>query len=97
MTRLDLPCATNDPEWWFPVGTALTASNMRAIAKCGTCPIQAACLADALERGDTWGIYGGTTPAERATIIRTRSIERRSKNADHRDRTDLVRHMADMA
>jgi hypothetical protein len=31
----------------------------RAKAMCGLCPLQASCLADALEREEPWGVWGG--------------------------------------
>jgi WhiB family redox-sensing transcriptional regulator len=35
------------------------ADIARAKAMCGLCPLQAACLADALEREEPWGVWGG--------------------------------------
>ena len=31
----------------------------RAKAMCGLCPLRASCLADALEREEPWGVWGG--------------------------------------
>ena len=31
----------------------------RAKAMCRRCPVQASCLADALERAEPWGVWGG--------------------------------------
>ena len=31
----------------------------RAKAMCRRCPLQASCLADALERAEPWGVWGG--------------------------------------
>lgn len=36
-----------------------------AKAICATCPTRLACLQDALDRREEFGIYGGTTPDER--------------------------------
>ena len=35
------------------------ADIARAKAMCGLCPLQASCLADALEREEPWGVWGG--------------------------------------
>ncbi len=43
-----------------------------AKAICKTCheETRVACLTLALDEGDRWGIYGGTTPAERQELMR---------------------------
>ena len=50
-----LACST-DPDLFFaesPVDVA------QAKALCQDCPVQAACLAAALQRGEPWGVWGG--------------------------------------
>jgi WhiB family redox-sensing transcriptional regulator len=50
-----LACGTS-PDLFFaesPVDVA------RAKALCQDCPVRAACLADALDRGEPWGVWGG--------------------------------------
>jgi len=50
-----LACGTS-PDLFFaesPVDVA------RAKALCRDCPVRAACLADALDRGEPWGVWGG--------------------------------------
>jgi transcription factor WhiB len=37
----------------------------RAKAICHRCPVQAACLTGAVERGEAWGVWGGLSPEER--------------------------------
>jgi len=50
-----LPCRT-DPDLFF----AESPQDVRlAQALCGRCPVQAACLAGALQRGEPWGVWGG--------------------------------------
>jgi WhiB family transcriptional regulator, redox-sensing transcriptional regulator len=67
-------CAQADPDAWFP-----ERGRIAAMAKsiCGACPVRAQCLDYALSGADTWhgistGIWGGTTPRERAILRRAR-------------------------
>ncbi len=39
------------------------------MALCHTCDVQGACLAWALEVGDCYGVWGGTTPRERRAML----------------------------
>lgn len=41
----------------------------KAKAICGMCPVEADCLDFALGLGDIFGVWGGTSPAERRKII----------------------------
>lgn len=41
-----------------------------AVAVCRTCPVQAECLAFALETGENFGVWGGTTETERKKLWR---------------------------
>jgi WhiB family redox-sensing transcriptional regulator len=72
---LDLPvldgaaCKGQDPAPWFPrTGESPEAGK----ALCRTCPAQARCLGWALAKGEQLGTWGGTTPEERAEILRQR-------------------------
>jgi WhiB family redox-sensing transcriptional regulator len=59
------PCRVNDPELWF----AETPAGVEAAkALCRTCPIQAGCLAGALERGEPCGVWGGALFQQGAVI-----------------------------
>jgi WhiB family redox-sensing transcriptional regulator len=50
-----LPCRT-DPDLFF----AESPQDVRlAQALCARCPVRAACLAGALQRGEPWGVWGG--------------------------------------
>ncbi|GAB7043731.1 MULTISPECIES: WhiB family transcriptional regulator [Catenuloplanes] len=60
-------CQSVDPETFFP---APNEPADGAIALCGSCPVQGACLAWALEVGDCHGVWGGTTPRERRAMLR---------------------------
>lgn len=66
-----LPCQA-DPELMFPVaepGTdAYDEQVVRARAVCARCPVRVACREYAVETGAPYGIWGGTTPKERAQL-----------------------------
>lgn len=49
------PC-TSDPDLWF---AEHPADLERAKALCADCPIRRACLAEALDRAEPWGVWGG--------------------------------------
>ena len=94
--RTRAACEDQDPELFFPVGTSGPALLQTEMAKgvCRGCPLQVECLADALARGIDFGIWGGYDEYERRAMRRRGNVEARSKDADHRDRTSLVRELA---
>lgn len=73
-------CSTIGPAIFFPEGQGrrFTAAAREAKAVCGWCPVRELCLDRALElegtadRHKRAGIWGGTTPNERAAIARRR-------------------------
>ena len=58
--RSKAACAGKDPDLWFPE-KGQSSANAKAI--CEGCPVRSECL----EYGklEAFGIWGGTTPAER--------------------------------
>jgi hypothetical protein len=56
--RASAPCASIDPELWFP-----EPNDSAAIAKriCANCPYKAPCLLGAFERNERHGIWAGMT------------------------------------
>lgn len=68
--RLRTACRDEDPELFFPEGNTTPAliQSERARAICATCPVAARCLAYALERDERHGVWGGTTPGQRAAM-----------------------------
>jgi WhiB family redox-sensing transcriptional regulator len=67
-------CAQADPDAWFPDKGGSTAAARRI---CRACPVRVPCLDYALSGADTWGgistgIWGGTTPRQRAVLRRAR-------------------------
>lgn len=59
-------CASQDPDVWFAADLAIVIA---AKAVCAACPVRAECLAEALDRGETEGIWGGLTAEERAQLL----------------------------
>jgi WhiB family transcriptional regulator, redox-sensing transcriptional regulator len=43
-----------------------------AVRVCRTCPVRRPCFEAALTRGETFGVWGGTTERERRRLIRAR-------------------------
>jgi hypothetical protein len=64
-----------EPELWFSEDPAGIAA---AKAVCGGCPVRAVCLADALARGEGWGVLGGLTPPERRALAAAGGLRRPS-------------------
>ena len=52
----------------------------RAKAMCGLCPLQASCLAGALEREEPWGVWGGELLSGGRIIANKRPCGRPPKN-----------------
>ena len=72
-----LPCRREDPELFF----AESPSDVEvAKALCGTCPVQAECLAGALERREPWGVWGGQLFLQGVVIPRKRPRGRPRKD-----------------
>jgi hypothetical protein len=46
------------------------AAYQRAKTVCRDCPVREACLAHALKNDEREGVWGGTTPVERARVKR---------------------------
>lgn len=58
-------CLRHDPELFFPNAAD---DPTPAVRICATCPVQAACLAAALDTGECDGVWGATTPDERRAM-----------------------------
>ncbi|MER5948771.1 WhiB family transcriptional regulator [Streptomyces sp. NPDC001904] len=65
-------CVHEDPELFFPVGSAGPAVQDAEAAKevCHRCPVVAECLDWAVATEQTTGVWGGTSERERARLIR---------------------------
>jgi hypothetical protein len=62
---------------------ASSPNQERAKTICGTCPVEDDCLAYALERYETEGVWGGKTPAERRELVPRRGPGRPRKHPLH--------------
>lgn len=68
-------CAQSDPAVFFP----LSERQERAAKKvCAACPVLSRCLAYAVRDPQLYGVWGGTSEAERSRI-RDRARTRRSR------------------
>ena len=71
-----LACAS-EPDLWFAESPA---DVEEAKSRCGGCPIQAACLDGALDRGEPWGVWGGQLVLSGQVVARKRPRGRPRKN-----------------
>jgi WhiB family redox-sensing transcriptional regulator len=71
-------CRDEDPDLFFPVGTAGPALGQLAEAKavCQRCAVASSCLAWALESGEDAGVWGGMSEGERRAL-KDRNARRR--------------------
>jgi hypothetical protein len=59
-------CATSPERWWATAATpGGSAAQAEAVAWCVGCPVRVECAAYAIAAAERFGIWGGTTPAER--------------------------------
>jgi WhiB family redox-sensing transcriptional regulator len=61
-------CRNGDPDTLFVQG----AEQNRAKAVCMGCPVRTECLADALDNGVEFGVWGGMTERERRALLKRR-------------------------
>jgi WhiB family transcriptional regulator, redox-sensing transcriptional regulator len=71
-------CLSADPDLFFPiaVGGAAVRQVTQAQRICAGCGVRQQCLEFAMQTGETYGIWGGTTPEERIRV-RRRDMRRR--------------------
>lgn len=76
-------CVDEDPELFFPVGTAGPALPDVTAAKriCARCPVTDDCLSFALGSGQASGVWGGTCKEERDALLRTTRNDARRRSA----------------
>lgn len=81
--RLSAACDGMDTDIWFPVSESGKFTNggrrpenaavQAAKGICGMCEVRQACLEDAIAVGDSYGIRGGMTAAERKRLVEARN------------------------
>jgi WhiB family redox-sensing transcriptional regulator len=64
-----LPCRTTEDDLWFADNPA---DLERAKLLCQDCPARLACLAGAVERRESWGVWGGEIFVEGVIVARKR-------------------------
>jgi WhiB family redox-sensing transcriptional regulator len=77
-------CVEQDLNLFFPMSTTGPAAARQAEAAkqvCHTCPVMQNCLEWALDVGPEFGIFGGTTEAERRVLRSRRNPAQRWRNA----------------
>ena len=73
-------CRNSDTSLFFPTRDTPPAAASTALAICATCEVREPCLQYALDAGETIGIWGGTTGADRRRLLykqRNQTITRR--------------------
>lgn len=68
-------CVDVNPALFYP-GRGEPTAEAKAI--CAACPVEARCLEYALEHSERFGIWGGTSEAERRKLRRVNPQPRRS-------------------
>jgi WhiB family transcriptional regulator, redox-sensing transcriptional regulator len=72
-----VPCHVGDPDLWFAENPL---ELERAKTLCADCPIRRQCLAEALERQEPWGVWGGEIIDRGTVVARKRPRGRPRKN-----------------
>ena len=72
-----MPPCSRDPDLWFAESPV---DLERAKALCAGCPVRRACLSDALERAEPWGVWGGEIFDRGMMLARKRSRGRPRKD-----------------
>lgn len=84
-------CKGTDPDELFVQGPA----QNRAKLICRGCPVRTECLADALDNGIEFGVWGGMTDRERRALLRRRPDVTSWRELLERARDQYERHVAD--
>ena len=74
-----IPCRTYDSEYWFAEDAVTTAKAQRL---CGKCPLKLTCLAEAISRGESCGVWGGELFDRGQVVARHKPKGRPRKDAE---------------
>jgi WhiB family redox-sensing transcriptional regulator len=66
-------CAGMDVELFYPVTSEPAPQTRHVLRVCASCPVRESCLAEALDRGERYGIWGGTLPEQRGFAVARRA------------------------
>lgn len=66
-------CEGVDVELFYPVTSDPTPATREALRICAGCPVRDTCLAEAVARGERYGIWGGTLPDQRGVALARRA------------------------
>ncbi len=84
--------STGNPDQWYPDHSG-RGSDARAKRICDRCYVQAQCLTYALDHDEDHGIWGGTTPQERADLLAlARAVDTPTHAASPHGRTAARQH-----
>ncbi|MEU4703411.1 WhiB family transcriptional regulator [Nonomuraea dietziae] len=65
-------CRDEDPDMFFPIAPELPDED-EAKAVCRSCRVRSECLAEALQRREPYGVWGGLAERERRLVGRARA------------------------
>ena len=79
--RRNAACTGEDPELFFPIGSAGPAARQTQQARqvCQGCPVRLACLEWALQVGADYGVWGGMSEDDRQSLRRRSRSTRASR------------------
>ena len=85
-------CLAADPDLFFPIaaGAAAGPETSRALRICDSCAVKRQCLEFAMETNEAAGIWGGTTPEERISVLRASRSRRPGRRGPRRSPTGAL-------
>ena len=86
-------CRSAPLDLFYPEGDAgaVCVQTREAKSWCARCVVQERCLADAMARGERWGVWGGLDEDERRRILRRRrKRERAARRREEQKREEAA-------
>jgi WhiB family redox-sensing transcriptional regulator len=85
----DAACAEVGTDLFYPDTASVNrAAYADAINVCAACPVATQCLEHAIATDERYGVWGGTTPADREAMRQARGLRRRGGNEPFGNLTD---------